>query len=89
MCDHLDSIELNRPDEEAKAEAVCQDCVDEGSRWVHLRMCRVCGHVGCCDSSPKLHARRHFDRTAHPIVTSMEPKERWSYCWVDDELLQL
>ena len=86
MCDHLGMIELGRPTEDDKEGAVCADCVRDGSRWVHLRICRTCGHVACCDSSPKRHARRHFDQTAHPIISSMEPGERWSYCWVDDEM---
>ena len=27
----------------------CEDCLKIGSPWVHLRLCRICGHVGCCD----------------------------------------
>ena len=30
---------------------ICQDCVREGTRTVHLRICLTCGNVGCCDSS--------------------------------------
>ena len=30
----------------------CEDCLREGTSWVALRLCRECGHVGCCDSSP-------------------------------------
>ena len=30
----------------------CEDCLKVGARWVHLRMCTACGHVGCCDNSP-------------------------------------
>ena len=37
-----------------RSDAVCEDCVRIGSRWVHLRMCLTCGHVGCCDSSKLL-----------------------------------
>jgi len=37
----------------------CEECLEVGSRWVHLRLCLTCGHVGCCDSSPNRHARRH------------------------------
>jgi hypothetical protein len=39
-----------------------------GSQWVHLRLCRTCGHVGCCDSSPNHHATKHFHQTRHPII---------------------
>jgi hypothetical protein len=27
-----------------------------GMRWVHLRLCQECGHVGCCDNSVGKHA---------------------------------
>jgi len=30
----------------------CEKCLKEGWRWVELRECQVCGHVGCCGSSP-------------------------------------
>ena len=52
-------------------------------RWVHLRLCLSCGHVGCCDSSPGRHATRHFHQTTHPVVASYEPGERWGWCYVD------
>ena len=61
----------------------CEECLKIGSRWVHLRMCRSCGHVGCCDSSPNRHATAHFHETGHPIVRSIEPGESWSWCYVD------
>lgn len=62
----------------------CEECLKIGSRWVHLRMCRSCGHVGCCDSSPNRHATAHFHETNHPIVRSIEPGESWSWCYVDE-----
>ena len=34
-----------------------------GDTWVHLRMCLICGHVGCCDSSKNKHATKHFHQT--------------------------
>jgi len=27
----------------------CEECLALNSPWVHLRLCRTCGHVGCCD----------------------------------------
>lgn len=66
----------------------CGDCLHSGSRWVHLRMCANCGHVGCCDSSPNRHARAHFEQTGHPMMTSMEPGDDWVYCFVDDEAIE-
>ncbi|MDT3439595.1 MULTISPECIES: UBP-type zinc finger domain-containing protein [unclassified Pseudofrankia] len=62
----------------------CEDCLREGSRWVHLRLCLTCGHVGCCDSSPRRHARAHAAHVGHPIVRSFEPGEDWAYCFIDD-----
>ncbi len=62
----------------------CEDCLRIGSDWVHLRLCLSCGHVGCCDSSPHRHARRHAVAQDHPIVQSFEPGETWRWCYVDD-----
>ena len=64
------------------AVGVCPDCVEEGTAWVHLRMCRICGHVGCCDSSPRRHASAHFEQTGHPVMRSIEPGEDWRWCFV-------
>jgi CPA1 family monovalent cation:H+ antiporter len=46
----------------------CEECEKEGTDWVALRMCLVCGHVGCCDSSEGLHATRHYKQTRHPVM---------------------
>jgi len=61
----------------------CEECLKLGWRWVHLRLCLTCGHVGCCDSSPGRHATKHFTHTAHPVIASYEPGERWAWCYVD------
>ncbi len=84
-CAHLDQINVARPDHVAG----CEDCLRIGARWVHLRVCRSCGHVGCCDSSPNRHATRHAHESRHPIVTSVEPGEDWSYCYVDDVMFEI
>jgi hypothetical protein len=55
----------------------CVECDAAGGWWFHLRRCAQCGHVGCCDSSPEQHARKHAAGTGHPIVRSYEPGERW------------
>jgi hypothetical protein len=60
----------------------CEQCLQLGSPWVHLRACLTCGQVGCCDSSPLQHARKHAFQLAHPIVRSMEPGEDWRWCYV-------
>lgn len=62
----------------------CEECLRMGTPWVHLRLCLTCGHVGCCDSSPMRHARAHAGVLGHPIVQSMEPGERWRWCYVDE-----
>ena len=64
----------------------CPDCVREGTRTVHLRLCLTCGNVGCCDSSPGRHADRHHEQTGHPVVRSFEPGEAWRWCY-EHELL--
>jgi Zn-finger in ubiquitin-hydrolases and other protein len=79
-CTHLDQIAVEPPDEVAG----CEDCLRVGGRWVHLRVCRTCGHVGCCDSSPNQHASKHAAAESHPIVSSLEPGEDWSWCYVDE-----
>ena len=57
--------------------------------WVHLRLCRTCGHVGCCDDSKNKHATKHFHATRHAIISSLEPGETWSWCYVDKVAMQL
>ena len=44
----------------------------------------ACGHVGCCDDSPNRHATAHHRATGHPVIRSLEPGERWSWCYVDE-----
>jgi uncharacterized UBP type Zn finger protein len=78
-CTHLDQIRKVKPS--AKG---CEDCLKIGSTWVHLRMCMECGHVGCCDSSPNKHATKHFHKTKHPIMRSIEPGESWGWCYIDE-----
>ncbi|HUK45925.1 MAG TPA: UBP-type zinc finger domain-containing protein [Gaiellaceae bacterium] len=80
-CSHLDRIAII-----ALPEAIrgCEDCLATGGRWVHLRMCQSCGKIGCCDSSPNRHARRHAGEAGHPIARSAEPGEDWSWCFVDE-----
>jgi hypothetical protein len=78
-CMHLDTITDAPPDSPG-----CVDCLRLGSRWVHLRRCTQCGHVGCCDNSPNRHATAHFRATDHPLVQSYEPGEEWYWCYRDE-----
>lgn len=64
----------------------CEECLQQDLRWVHLRMCMTCGHVGCCDSSIGKHAASHFHETRDPVMRSFEPGEAWKWCYVDDVL---
>jgi monovalent cation:H+ antiporter-2, CPA2 family len=83
-CTHLNQVRVAEPHTQG-----CQECLASGDTWVHLRLCRTCGHVGCCDDSKNRHATRHFHRSAHPIITSLEPGEDWSWCYVDELVLQI
>ena len=85
-CAHLDLVRTTAlPD----PPAGCEECLKIGSAWVHLRMCLVCGKVGCCDNSPNRHATAHFHETGHPLICSAEPGENWSWCYADELMLAL
>jgi hypothetical protein len=77
-CPHLTAINDVVPSADG-----CEECLAIGSGWVHLRLCLVCGHVGCCDDSPNRHASKHFHSTKHPVMRSFEPGETWGWCFVD------
>jgi CPA1 family monovalent cation:H+ antiporter len=47
-------------------------------------MCQTCGVIGCCDSSTNRHASRHAREAGHPVLRSVEPGERWSWCVIDE-----
>jgi uncharacterized UBP type Zn finger protein len=82
-CIHLKQIR-----EVAPSANGCEDCLKTGDEWMHLRLCKSCGHVGCCDSSKNKHATKHFHLTEHPIIKSHEPGEEWGYCYVDDAFFE-
>jgi uncharacterized UBP type Zn finger protein len=81
-CDHIDQIGPVTPHDTG-----CQECLRTGSRWVNLRICMVCGHVGCCDHSVGKHATKHYHATGHPIIKSFKPDEEWMWCYVDEKLI--
>lgn len=82
-CIHLESASSGGS---MHAADVCQDCIREGTRPVHLRICLDCGNVGCCDSSVGRHAERHFHSSRHPVMRSFEPGEVWRWCYVDEQV---
>jgi len=82
-CKHLNQIHEVTPQTDG-----CEECLQMGDQWVHLRLCLVCGHVGCCDSSKNKHATKHFHATHHPVMRSLEPGETWGWCYVDQTWLE-
>ncbi len=82
-CSHLEMITDVEPEIHA-----CQECMEMGDTWVHLRMCKTCGHVGCCDDSKNKHATRHFRQTNHPVIQSIEPGEHWMWCYIDHVIME-
>ncbi|MGO8953394.1 MAG: UBP-type zinc finger domain-containing protein [Rhodomicrobium sp.] len=83
-CSHTGTIQTVKPSARG-----CEECLKIGSPWVHLRICRTCGHVGCCDSSPNRHAAKHFHKTSHPIIEGYDPPEGWGWCYLDEVFLDL
>jgi uncharacterized UBP type Zn finger protein len=79
ICSHLETVGEVQPGDQG-----CHECLQQGGRWVHLRMCQTCGHVGCCDSSPGRHATAHYHETEHPLVRSFEPGEDWFWCYPEN-----
>ncbi|MGO9994890.1 MAG: UBP-type zinc finger domain-containing protein [Steroidobacteraceae bacterium] len=77
-CLHLSTIRNATPSARG-----CEECLKTGSVWVHLRICRTCGHVGCCDQSPGRHATGHYRATGHLII------EGWGWCYADEVLFDL
>jgi hypothetical protein len=82
-CTHLSGLGPVEP----SVTGACEDCLREGTRWVHLRLCLGCGHMGCCDNSPRRHATAHWNSSHHPIIASAEPGEEWAWCYADSLFL--
>lgn len=86
LCTHVDEITvLQLP----AAVDGCEDCLRTGGKWLHLRICLLCGHVGCCDDSPNRHATAHYHATTHALIRSLEPGEDWNWCYVDEVALRI
>jgi uncharacterized UBP type Zn finger protein len=84
QCSHLAQVRHVEP----RTPKGCEECLKSGSRWVHLRLCLACGHVGCCDSSPNTHATKHFHATQHPVIRSFERGEDWGWCYADQVMFE-
>jgi predicted ester cyclase len=78
-CRHLEDIKVVEPTVD-----VCKDCVAQGDIWPALRMCLICGYVGCCDTSKNKHMKQHYEKTGHPIFRSIRLDEGWIWCYADD-----
>lgn len=78
QCTHLDAIQTDKPNTNG-----CEECLQSGDSWIHLRLCLTCGHVGCCDSSKNKHATKHFHAEQHPVMRSLERGESWGWCYID------
>jgi uncharacterized UBP type Zn finger protein len=84
-CTHADQVKIVAPTDGVEG---CEECLKIGGRWVHLRICLTCGKVGCCDNSPNKHARAHYGETKHPLIQSVEPGEKWAYCYEDRAMMR-
>jgi uncharacterized UBP type Zn finger protein len=82
-CSHLAEIKDVTPSAQG-----CEECLQIGDKWVHLRICKICGHVGCCDNSKNKHATKHFHATGHPVIQSFEKGESWMWCYVDKMMIE-
>ena len=79
VCDHAATMQ---PVGEHKD--VCEDCIIEGTRWVHLRQCLVCGRTLCCDNSPRRHMRAHWQSVGHAVMKGVSEGDDWTWCFAHD-----
>ena len=87
-CEHVGEMQVFKPRGEQEILG-CEECRKNNYKWVHLRLCLSCGHVGCCDTSVNKHATKHFHKTGHPIIASLEAGESWAWCYVNDRFVPL
>jgi len=84
ICEHLENFDRIEP-----KVYECEECVKTEDRWVHLRTCQGCGVTLCCDSSPNKHASKHAASHGHPVAISAEPREKWAWCYVHEQLSKI
>lgn len=81
-CSHLDLIHVTEP-----SLNYCAQCAETGDEYPALRMCLICGFVGCCDLSVNKHMKKHYEETGHPLFRSIQPGESWIWCYADGAFL--
>jgi monovalent cation/hydrogen antiporter len=81
ICGHLASIAV--PPLPANPPEACQDCLVEGTTWVELRKCLVCGRTRCCESSERRHAAAHYLETGHAVMANQSGGPVWGWCYAD------
>ena len=75
-CEHLTEGSAPEP-----ITGYCEQCRELGQEAVELRICRTCGFVGCCDSTPGQHATEHFLTSGHATMQSFESSADWGWCY--------
>lgn len=83
-CSHTADLPVPEPERQS---AGCLRCAELGQTPVQLRMCLVCGQVGCCDSSPGRHATEHAAESGHSVIRTLEPGESWRWCFLHRSLV--
>ncbi len=78
-CEHLHLIQVTEP-----ATDVCAECVASGDVWPQLRMCLICGYVGCCDTSKNKHMKKHYEQTGHSVFRTIFRNDGWIWCYEDN-----
>lgn len=81
-CSHLDLIRVTEP-----TLNHCAQCAESGDEYPALRLCLICGFVGCCDLSVNKHMEKHCEETGHPLIRSIQPGEAWLWCYADSAFL--
>lgn len=81
-CTHLEQVKVTQSD-----ATLCDDC-EPGEIWPALRLCLICGHVGCCDTSTYKHAKAHWEQTGHPLIRSLRMDEAWMWCYEDNAVFE-
>ncbi len=84
-CEHAPEMTVFEP--RIEPPIGCEECRKNNYKWVHLRLCLSCGHVGCCDTSVNKHATKHFHKTGHPLIASLEVGESWAWCYEDERFV--